>query len=77
MERKQRKRGRPPTVVALHKRSMSFPVGLYTRLEEIALREERNVNELVVSVLRGFVREQGATKKEQEPGPKLPAPAAA
>lgn len=52
----KRSRGRPTAVVKAHKRSMSFPPGLYARLEEIALRDERNVNELIVSMLRESVR---------------------
>jgi metal-responsive CopG/Arc/MetJ family transcriptional regulator len=58
----KRNRGRPRSVVKLHKRSVSFPPSLYERLEAIALSEERNVNELIVSVLRDFVREREAEK---------------
>lgn len=57
MEEK-RPRGRPKKPIQLHKRTVSFPPSLYARLEEIALHEERNVNELIVSVLREFVRER-------------------
>jgi metal-responsive CopG/Arc/MetJ family transcriptional regulator len=64
MEEK-RPRGRPRQVVKLHKRSVSFPPSLYERLEGIALREERNVNELIVAVLRDFVRKDEAG----QPGP--------
>lgn len=67
MEEK-RPRGRPVAVVKPHKRSMSFPPGLYARLEEIALREERNVNDLIVSVLREFVRKDA----EEQPGNSQP-----
>jgi len=48
----KRPRGRPPTVIKLHKRTVSFPPNLYARLERTALKEERNVNELIVDVLR-------------------------
>ncbi len=61
MEEK-RSRGRPRAVIKLHKRTVSFPPSLYDRLEEIALREERNVNELIVEVLREFVRRDEAEK---------------
>lgn len=64
MEEK-RPRGRPRQTVKLHKRSVSFPPSLYERLEAIALREERNVNELIVAVLRDFVRRDEAG----QPGP--------
>lgn len=64
MEEK-RPRGRPMAVVKPHKRSVSFPPSLYKRIEEIALRDERNVNELIVAVLRDFVRRDEAG----EPGP--------
>lgn len=66
MEEK-RPRGRPNAVIKLHKRTVSFPQGLYAKLEEIAIREERNVNDLIVSVLREFVRkddERGNSQPE-------------
>jgi len=53
----KRTRGRPRTTGELHKRSVSFPPNLYKRLEERAAHEERNVNELIVAVLREFMRE--------------------
>lgn len=68
----KRPRGRPVSAVKSHKRSMTFPPSLYARLEEIALREERNVNELIVSVLRDRIR-----KDEQSPGNSAAAPASA
>ena len=54
MEQK-RKRGRPAAGIKLHKRSVSFPPSLYERLEATAMKEERNVNELIVAVLRDFL----------------------
>ena len=68
MEEK-RGRGRPSAAVKLHKRSVSFPPSLYERLEAIAIREERNVNELIVAVLRDFVKRD----TEKPSGPSVPA----
>jgi metal-responsive CopG/Arc/MetJ family transcriptional regulator len=56
----KRGRGRPRTVIKLHKRTVSLPPSLYERLEEIAVAEERNVNDLIVHVLRKFVRDHDA-----------------
>lgn len=62
MEEK-RSRGRPTTAIKLHKRTVSFPPSLYARLEEKALQEERNVNELIVSMLRGLME---SSKQESQ-----------
>lgn len=48
----KRPRGRPVAPVKLHKRTVSFPPSLYDWLRERAEREERDVNDLIVSVLR-------------------------
>ena len=69
MGKEKRPRGRPLAAVKLHKRSVSFPPSLYERLEAIALREERNVNDLIVSVLREFVK----SESEKSPGNIAPA----
>jgi predicted HicB family RNase H-like nuclease len=53
MEEK-RPRGRPTKTIKLHKRTVSFPPSLYERLEAAAAREERTVNDLIVSVLREY-----------------------
>ena len=63
-----KKRGRPAGAVPTHKRSVTFPAGLYARLEKIALRDERTVNDLIVTALRELV------KKEDAPGNRTPAP---
>lgn len=55
MEEK-RPRGRPVAAVKPHKRSMSFPPRMYARLEAMAIRDERNVNELITSILREYLR---------------------
>lgn len=55
------KRGRPPLPAKSKKRSMTFPAGLYQRLEEAAQREERPVSELVLEAVRRFL-------KDNEPG---------
>jgi len=65
----KRGRGRPSSAVKLHKRSVSFPPSLYEHLEATAIREERNVNELIVSVLREFVKKS----TEKSPGNMAPA----
>ena len=57
-EQDKRPRGRPVATVKLHKRSVSFPPSLYEKLEQRAAREERNVNDLIVSVLRDVVRSE-------------------
>lgn len=69
MEEK-RNRGRPRSVIKLHKRTVSFPPSLYERLESIAVQDERNVNELIVAVLRDFVRRR---ETGEESGPQVPA----
>ena len=38
------------------KRSMNFPPRMYARLEALALRDERSVNELITSILREYLR---------------------
>lgn len=62
----QRKRGRPPLATKSKKRSMTFPAGLYERLEKVAQREERPVSELVMEAVRKLL-------KEMETGPRMPA----
>ena len=64
MEIVKRKPGRPRILVDAHKRSVTFPAGLYDDLEVLA-REKRysTVNELLVSVVRDFVEKQ----KERQP----------
>lgn len=57
-----RKKGRSPAIVKSKKRSMTFPAGLYQRLEEIAQSEERPVSDLVMEAVRRFL-------KERESGP--------
>lgn len=58
-------RGRPKATVKLHKRTVSFPPSLYDRLMEIAARDERNVNDLIVSALRDLVRKDETTEARQ------------
>lgn len=62
-----KKRGRPSSGPPTHKRSFSFPTGLYARLEAIARKEERTVNDLIVTMAREFV------KKEDSAGNRAPA----
>jgi hypothetical protein len=63
----EKRRGRPKSKVKLHKRTVSFPPTLYDRLMEIADREERTVNELIVAVLRDFVRKDEIDKGNSTP----------
>lgn len=58
------KRGRPPAPVKSKKRSMTFPAGLYQRLEEIAQREERPVSELIVEAVRKLLKEMESGNSE-------------
>jgi hypothetical protein len=58
MEEETRKKGRPPAVIKSKKRSMTFPAGLYQRLEEIAKTEERPVSDLVLEAVRRFLKER-------------------
>lgn len=61
-----KKRGRPSGGLPTHKRSVTFPAGLYARLEQIAKREERTVNDLIVNALRELA------KKEDSAGNRAP-----
>jgi metal-responsive CopG/Arc/MetJ family transcriptional regulator len=61
------KRGRPPLAIKSKKRSMTFPAGLYERLEKAAKREERPVSELVMEAVRRLLKER------EELGPKVAA----
>lgn len=53
-----RKRGRPPLTTKSKKRSMTFPAGLYERLEKAAQDDERPVSELVMEAVRRFLKER-------------------
>lgn len=61
-----KKRGRPAGGLPTHKRTVAFPAGLYAKLEAMARREERTVNDLIVTALREFA------KKEDSAGSRAP-----
>lgn len=63
---KPKRRGRPAGSLPTHKRSFSFPAGVYARLEAIAKRDERTVNDLIVTMAREFL------KKEDSAGNRAP-----
>ncbi len=53
----KRGKGRPPSAQKSHRRSTTFPPGLYKRLDTVAKQEERTVNELIVTAVREFLKE--------------------
>lgn len=53
-----KRRGRPAGGLPTHKRTVAFPAGLYAKLERIAKREERTVNDLIVTVLREMAKSE-------------------
>ncbi len=65
----EKRRGRPKATIKTHKRTVSFPPTLYERLAQVAASEERTVNELIVTVLREFLRK----REENDEGNSAPA----
>lgn len=66
MDDKPKKRGRPAGGLPTHKRTVAFPANVYARLEAIARREERTVNDLIVTMAREYV------KRETDAGNRAP-----
>ncbi len=60
------KRGRPPLAAKSKKRSMTFPAGMYERLEKVAQREERRVSDLVLEAVRRMLKETEPGNSEPE-----------